>query len=108
MTPESRGANVLEETETLYELLIVAEAAYRAAAKQAEAVRLLTEAGPFERLHAAAAQEVRRVSYLLNGDESDVDFAGGFECALRNVEDFRDLLDIAIRPRPEEEADVTR
>jgi hypothetical protein len=108
MTPESQGAHVIVETETLYDLLIVAELAHRAAAKQAEAVRLLTQTGPFERLHAVAAQEIGRVSYLLNGDESDVDCAGGFECALRNVEDFRDLLDIAIRPRPEEEADVTR
>jgi hypothetical protein len=81
MTPESRSAHVLEETEKLYELLIVAELAHRAAAKQAEAVRLLTETGPFERLHAVAAEEIGRVSYLLNGDESDVDF--GFECALR-------------------------
>jgi hypothetical protein len=101
MTPESRSAHVLEETEKLYELLIVAELAHRAAAKQAEAVRLRTETGPFERLHAVAAEEIGRVSYLLNGDESDVDFAAGFSAPF--VEDFQDLIEIAVRPRPERE-----
>lgn len=96
---QTRGMKVLEETERLHQLVLVADQAYQRAARQAEVVRLLAESGPFERLHTSVATEAGGISYGLNSDQSSFGIGNAFECTLRDVEDLQDLIEIAVRPR---------